>query len=213
MNSRLSKSITGLAVGSLCVALAVGAPASEAQSQAQAQAAAPAVRAGSYKLEKTHAKLSWATSHFGFSTYSGRFDSFDARLTLDPRQPARSSLLVTIDLNSVDSDSEKLDAHLKKPDFFDTAKFPTATFRSTSVRQTGATTAQVVGDLTLHGVTKPVTLAVTFNAAGENPVSKAYTVGFSAEGTVKRSEFGISTYAPAIGDDVKLSFSGELNPA
>lgn len=209
MTDHLVKSRHRVALASLLATLLLGASIASAQPQNPATAVQP----GNYILEKTHAKLGWATSHFGFSTYSGRFDAFDAQLSLDPREPSRSSFVMTIDLDSVDSDNAKLDAHLKAPDFFDTARFPVATFRSTSVRPTGATSADVTGNLTLHGVTKPVTLAVTFNAAGQNPVSKAYTVGFSAEGSVKRTDFGITTFAPAVGEIVKLTFSGEFNPA
>lgn len=180
---------------------------------AQNAPAAGDVRAGTYVLEKTHAKLNWAVSHFGFSTYSGEFTKFDARLTLDPKSPEKSAFNATVDMASVETNDDKLDEHLRAPDFFDTAKFPTATYRSTRVERTGATTARVTGNLTLHGVTKPVTLNVTFNRAGDNPVSKAYVAGFSATGTIKRTDFGISTFAPAVGEDVTLTFSGEFNPA
>jgi polyisoprenoid-binding protein YceI len=174
---------------------------------------APEVRAGAYKLDKSHAKILWSTSHFGFSTYHGEFTNFDAQLTLDPDRPERSRLMVDVDTRSVSTNDPALDKHLNAPDFFNTAKFPGATFRSTAVRRTGPATASVTGDLTMLGVTRPVTLAVTFNKAGENPVSKAYTAGFSAEGVIKRTEFGMNTYAPAIGEEVKLTISGEFNPA
>ncbi len=171
------------------------------------------VQPGAYVLDKSHAKVLWAVSHFGFSTYYGEFTSFDAKLTLDPKAPAKSSLDVTIDIPSVSTNDAKLDAHLKAPDFFNAEKFPKATFKSTKVEPTGPTKAKVTGDLTLLGVTKPVTLDVTFNGAGVGPVSKKVTTGFSAEGTVKRTEFGMNTYAPYIGDEVKLIISGEFNKA
>jgi polyisoprenoid-binding protein YceI len=178
-----------------------------------APAEAPEVRAGAYKLDKSHAKILWSTSHFGFSTYHGEFTEFDAQLTLNPARPENSRLDVTVDTRSISTNDAALDKHLNAPDFFNTAAYPSATFRSTRVQRTGPATAAVTGDLTLLGTTRPITLAVTFNKAGENPVSKAYTAGFSAEGVIKRSEFGMSTYAPAIGDDVKLTISGEFNPA
>lgn len=181
--------------------------------QGSARPAAELPRAGSYKLEKSHAKLNWSTSHFGYSTYSGQFTGFDMTATLDPANPARSSLTATVDMNSVDTRNDKLDTHLKNADFFETAKYGTATFRSTRVERTGPATARVTGDLTMRGVTKPLTLDVRFNKAGPNPMNKVYTVGFDASGTIKRSLWGVNYALPAIGDDVRLEFSGEFNPA
>ncbi len=183
------------------------------QPAAASRQAAPAPRSGSYALEKSHAKIVWAANHFGFSTYYGEFTDFDAKLTLDAAAPERSTLNVTVAIPSVDTHNDALDKHLATADFFDAANHPTATFVSTQVRRTGATTADVTGNFTLRGVTKPLTLKVTLNGAGESPVSKAYTVGFSAEGTVKRSGFGMTYGIPGVADDVKLLISGEFNPA
>ena len=182
-----------------------------AQAAQQPAPAVAQVQSGTYALDKSHAKIVWAISHLGFSTYYGEFTGFDAKLVLDSANPANSKLDVSIDVNSVSTNDEKLDAHLKSADFFDTARFPSATFRSTKVERTGPTTARVTGDLTLHGVTKPVTLAVTLNKAAEGPMTKVYTAGFSAEGTIKRTDFGVSAYAPALGDNVKLLISGEFH--
>ncbi|TFI56373.1 polyisoprenoid-binding protein [Sphingomonas parva] len=190
---------------------AVDATAATAAIAQAAAPAAPAVRSGDYRLDKSHAKIVWGISHFGFSTYYGEFTSFDAALRLDAANPAASSLKATIDIGSVSTNDDKLDAHLKNADFFDAAKFPTATYVSTAVHRTGATTAHVVGNLTLHGVTRPVDLNVTFNAAGEN-FARTYVAGFSAEGLIKRSDFGMTTYLPGLGDEVSLKISGEFNP-
>ena len=168
------------------------------------------VQGGQYGLDKSHAKLIWATSHFGFSTYYGEFTDFDAKLNFDPAAPEKSSLDLTINTASVATHDAALDKHLKAPDFFNVEKFPKATFKSSGIEVTGPNTGRVTGDLTLLGVTKPVTLDVVFNGAGEGPVSKKYTAGFSAEGTIKRTEFGMATYAPYIGDEVKITFSGEF---
>lgn len=168
------------------------------------------VQAGAYALDKSHAKLVWATSHFGFSTYYGEFTDFDARLAFEPKAPEKSRLEVTINTGSVDTHDPKLDAHLKSADFFNVEKFPTATFKSTKVETTGPAKGRVVGDLTMLGVTKPVVLDVTFNGAGVGPVSKKYTSGFTAEGTIKRTDFGMSTFAPFVGDEVKLVINGEF---
>lgn len=170
------------------------------------------VRSASYVLDKSHAKLNWGVSHFGFSTYTGEFTDFDARLRLDARAPERSNLAVRVNTASVETNDDKLDEHLRSADFFDVAKHPSASFQSTRVEVTGPRSARVFGNLTMLGRTRPLALEVAFNGAGENPVSKTYTVGFSAEGTIRRSEYGMTTFVPGIGDDVKLTISGEFTP-
>jgi len=166
---------------------------------------------GQYALDKNHAKIIFSISHFGFSTYYGLFNNFDAKLAFDPKAPTKSDVEVTVDLNGIDTTNPKLDAHLKTPDFFDVAKFPTATFKTTKVEVTGATTGKITGDLTLHGVTKPVVLETSFNGGGINPMSKAIVVGFNATATIKRSDWGITTYVPMVGDEVGLIISGEFD--
>lgn len=207
--------------GAAAAAIAVAAPAilstgpASAEAQPAATAAAPAapqVRAGDYKLDKSHAKILWSVSHFGFSTYTGEFTDFDARLTLDPARPERSRLSATIALASVATHNDALDTHLRAADFFDAAAHPTATFVSTSVRPTGPRTALVTGNFTLRGVTRPLTLDVVFNAAGDN-MAGTYTAGFSATGTIRRSDYGMTYAVPAVGDEVELRISGEFNPA
>lgn len=196
------------------VAAAITASIASAQASQQAgpapAAVAEAVQGGTYALDKSHAKIVWGVSHLGFSTYYGEFSDFDAQLVLDSQRPENSKLNVTVDLNSVDTHNDALDTHLKTPDFFDTAKHATATFASTTVQRTGPTTANVTGNLTLHGVTKPIALAVTLNKAAEQPMTKAYTAGFSAEAVIDRTAFGMTTYAPALGSEVKLIISGEF---
>ncbi len=169
------------------------------------------VQDGQFTVDKTHAKIIFSTTHFGFSTYYGLFTDFDAKLTFDAKAPAKSALDVTVNLDGIDTTNPKLDAHLKSPDFFDAAQFPTATFKATKIIVTGKTTGKITGDLTLHGVTKPVTLDASFNGGGVNPISKAYVIGFNATGIVKRSEFGILTYVPKVGDDVQLTISAEFD--
>lgn len=166
--------------------------------------------AETYKLDASHTAITWHVSHFGFSTPSGKFMSVDGEVTLDEANPSASSVNVTVDVAGINSGVAKLDEHLKAPDFFDVAKFPTATFKSTKVTPTGKDTAKVVGDLTLHGVTKPVTLDVKLNKIGEN-MMKLKTAGFTASTTIKRSEFGITTYVPNLGDDVKIEIESEAN--
>lgn len=175
---------------------------------------APAeVRAGVYTLDPAHSKITWSVSHMGFSTYAGQFAKVDGQLTVDPRKPEASQISVTVDANSVGTLNDALDKHLKTADFLDTAKFPTATFKATRIRVTGARTADITGDLTLHGVTRPVTLEAEFNQAGVNPLDKTYSLGFDAEAKIKRSEFGMTSYLPGVGDEVELEIEAELKLA
>lgn len=199
-----------LGTAAVLLALAVGPVLAPSASFAQAVTDLDKVEGGAFALDKTHAKIIFAYSHFGYSTSYGQFTDFDAKLAFDPKAPAKSALEVSVNMDGIFTNVPKLDAHLKAPDFFDAAKFPTATFKSTAIEVTGPTTGKITGDLTLHGVTKPVVLDATFNGGGTHPVSKKYVVGFNATAKVKRSEFGISLYAPMVGDDVTLTISGEF---
>jgi polyisoprenoid-binding protein YceI len=175
-----------------------------------AQAADPdpaKVQAGTYALETNHARVLFAVSHMGFSTWYGDFTGATGTLTLDPKNPAAASLSVTIPVASVTTTNAVLDGELKGADWFDAAKFPTISFTSTKVTVTSPTTARVTGALTFHGVTKPVELDATYKASGTNPMSKAFTIGFEVKGSLKRSDFGVTKYVPLIGDDVTLIIS------
>lgn len=193
-------------------------PRAAAETPAAAPPASPSsdptqVRPGAYVLDPAHGKITWSVSHLGFSTYYGQITDVSAQAVLDPKEPAKSTLTVTIGTDSVNGLNEQLNRHLKAPDFFDTARFPKATFTATSVEPTSPTTARVNGDLTLKGVTKPVAFDATFNQAGINPVSKAYTVGFDGRAVIRRSDFGISAFLPLLGDDVSLRIEGEFKAA
>ncbi len=165
-----------------------------------------------YKLDPTHTAITWHVSHFGFSTPSGKFMNVDGTLVLDEANPAASSVKVEIKVADGKSGVTKLDDHLAGPEFFDVAKFPTATFTSTKVELTGKDTAKVTGDLTIRGITKPATLDVKLNKLGEN-FMKVPTAGFTASTTLKRSDFGITTYLPGLADDVKIDIESEANIA
>ncbi|WP_404478490.1 YceI family protein [Novosphingobium sp. BL-52-GroH] len=184
-----------------------------AAATAIAAAAESPVPAGRYVMDRDHKKITWGVDHLGFSTFTGRFTRFDGTLTLDPAKPANSSVNVTIDMSSLASDNDKLDGELKGASWFDAAQFPTATFASTKVTMVDAKHAKVTGNLTLHGVTKPVTLDVTLHGAGMHPMMKVSTVGFDATGTIKRSDFGVATFLPMIGDDIALTISAEFQLA
>lgn len=172
---------------------------------------APAeVQAGTYKLDSAHGKITWSVDHMGFSTYVGQFVKVQADLTLDPANPSASTLTATIPLTEVDTNSDGLDAHLQTADFFDTVNHRVATFvsRSVTIDAADPSEAIVVGDLTLRGVTRPVTMAVEFNQAG--PSMGAYKAGFDGEATIRRSEFGIAYGLPILGDEVMLHIEGEF---
>ncbi len=165
--------------------------------------------ADSYSFDPSHTNILWHASHFGFSSPSGRFGIKEGTLTLDEAAPEKSSVSVVVDTTDLVTGIAKFDAHLKSADFLDVEKFPTAQFTSTKVEVTGKNTANVYGDFTLHGVTKPVVLQVTLNKMGEHPMSHKQAVGFSASTMIKRSEFGIDKYVPSISDEVQIAIEAE----
>jgi len=191
----------------VAAALVAGAP-------ALAQAAPLNVPAGEYELEKTHASLTWQIKHLGLSNYTARFASYDATINLNPADPTKSSVTVTIDPKSVRTDfpfpeKENFDAVIAEK-FLQAGAHPTITFQSTGLTATGATTGKMTGNLTLLGVTKPVTLDVTLNGAMEHPFRKIPALGFSATGTFKRSDFGSKDLQGPIGDDIRLIIEAEF---
>jgi polyisoprenoid-binding protein YceI len=194
--------------GSLALALVAGG----VTAQTAATENPAEVQAGTYKLDSSHGKITFAVNHLGFSTYKSQFHNVSADLTLDPANPSASKLTATVPLADVAADSEGLRNHLQTADFFDAAQFPTATFVATSivVDKDDASEAKVTGDLTLRGVTRPVTLDVEFRKAGPS-MGGAYRVGFDGETTIKRSDFGINYGLGAgLGDDVELHIEGEF---
>lgn len=175
-----------------------------------ALAATPAhdVRAGHYRVEPGHTQITFSLMHMGFTPYSGMFSGISGTLQLDPAHPSASRLDVSVPVSSLYTPSDRLTGELKEADWFDAARYPNATFASTSVVADGADNATITGNLTLHGVTRPVVLHAHYVGAGVNPMDKAYTVGFAATATIRRSDFGIKTYVPMVGDDVTLSIAG-----
>ena len=181
---------------------------------AQVSDPAPAAaQAGNYKVETSHTRVGFAVNHFGFSDWFGEFADVTGTLSIDPARIEKAKVAVTIPVATVSTTNATLDGELVSADWFDAETYPTIQFVSTKVVRTGERTADVTGNLTFHGVTKPVTLKASFNAGGVNPMSKAYTVGFNASGTIKRSDFGVTKYVPVVGDDVTLRISAAFEKA
>lgn len=186
------------------------------------------VPAGTYLLEPTHAHLQWSLLHMGLSHYTARFDKLDAEIVLDPADLSKSSVVVSIDPNSVNAnfpDALYKSVHAnsgyaswseeiaKSPKYLNAGAFPTIDFKSTAVTQTGPRTADVTGDLTLLGVTKPVVLHARFNGELEkHPFMRRPAIGFAAQGTFKRTDFGLAKALPTtgVGDEVTIRFDSEF---
>ena len=166
--------------------------------------------AGEYTLEKTHASITFKVLHMGLAYYTMRFNDFDATINLNPQTPEASTLKVSIKPASLDANNAKMTAHTDNKDFFDVAKYPTITFVSTGIEKTGDTTGKVTGNLTLLGVTKPVTLDARFNGGGSHPFMKKHALGFSATTTIKRSEFGMNYGLPMVDDNVHVLIETEF---
>lgn len=159
--------------------------------------------ADNYTLDPNHTYVMWNINHFGFSNPSGKWMA-SGTLKLDQANPQNSQVNVTIKVGDIVTGISDLDAHLKSSLFFDVSKYPLASFMSNKVDITGKDTAKVTGILTVHGVAKPVVLDVSLNKIGVSPITDKQTVGFTATTTLKRSDFGINTLLPGLGDDVKI---------
>lgn len=173
--------------------------------------AAGAAQAASttYTMDPHHTQVLFTWNHFGFSNPTANFNTVDGTLVYDPAHPSKSSVQVTMPLSGLDTHVPALDAHLKQGDFFDAAKYPDVTFKSTEVSAAGNGKLTVQGNLTVHGVTKLVTLHVTINKVGMQPAWKAAAVGFDATATLKRSDFGVGAYVPAVSDTIHVHITTE----
>jgi polyisoprenoid-binding protein YceI len=168
------------------------------------------VLATTYTLEPdyTQGVLRW--NHLGFSSPAAQFAQGRGTLEYDPSDPSHSSVEVTIPLSTLNTGVPALDDDFRSTDFFDTARFPTATFKSTRVvKDTARSRLKVTGDLTLHGVTKAVILEVTVVKVGINPRTSLPTVGFDATTTLKRSDFGLGRYVPQVSDEIQLHLTSQ----
>ncbi|BAN35970.1 hypothetical protein SCD_n02161 [Sulfuricella denitrificans skB26] len=162
-----------------------------------------AFAADSYTIDSRHTFPSFEVSHLGFSIQRGRFNNSAGKITLDTSAKS-GSIDVTIDTASIDTGLAELEKHLQGEDFFDVAKYPTITFTSKSLKFEGDKLIGANGDFTMHGVTKPVNLVIDHFRCAPHPMNKKPTCGANATTTIKRSEFGITKYVPAVGDEVKI---------
>ncbi len=172
--------------------------------------AAPAFAAPvTYQLDPTHTDVLFTWNHNGYSFPTGRAAVGSGTLVFDEAKPQDAKLEVTLPLGDVETHVPKLNEVIKSEKLFDVAKYPEASFRSTSVKAAGKGHYKISGELTLHGVTKPVVLDATLNKAGEHPSKKVPIIGFNATATVRRSDFGVSGFLPNIADDVQLRITTE----
>ncbi|MFT3667121.1 MAG: YceI family protein [Pseudoxanthomonas sp.] len=166
-----------------------------------------------YTLDPGHTNVLASWNHFGYSNPSINFGQVDGTLVYDADKVSASSVQVTLPLTGLSALADQFYDHLTSDKWFDAAKYPTATFKSTKVEAAGEGKLKVTGDLTIKGVTKPVVLDVTLNKAGEHPMKKVPAIGFDATATVKRSDFGVGAYAPMVSDEVVLKITTEATAA
>jgi polyisoprenoid-binding protein YceI len=163
-----------------------------------------------YRVDTVHSTVIFRVKHMGTSYAYGRFNVLEGTFDLDPADPAKSALNFTVKTDSIDTGNPKRDGHLKSPDFFNVRQYPTITFKSRSVSSAGKDTYDVNGDLTLHGVTKPVTVKVERSGGGKGMRGESLA-GIEATFALKRSDFGMKGMQGAVGDDVRVTVSVEGN--
>ena len=222
MNTTIRNLLLPLAIAAAVAACSKPAdPVATAAAPADAAVAAPvepapavaaiAAVSGTYQLDPSHTDVLAQWNHFGFSNPFANFGNVEGTLVYDAADVARSSVEVTLPLSGLEGFSAKFNEHLRSADFFDAAKFPKATFKSTKVEAAGEGKLKVTGDLTVKDITRPVVLDVTLNKAADHPMTKAPTIGFDATTTLSRTEFGVGNYAPAVSDEVELRITTEAS--
>ncbi len=168
------------------------------------QTAVPASATGAYDIDPSHTNLGFVARHAMVTKVRGNFSDVTGSMTLDVANPAASSAEVTIEVSSIDTRNAQRDEHLRTNDFFDLAQFPQMTFKSTAVTQTGPTSFDVAGDLTIRGVTKPVTVTWDYTGSATDPFGNE-RIGFEGSTTINRSDFGLKYNAPLAGGGVLIS--------
>ena len=166
-----------------------------------------------YKIDPTHTATVFSWNHFGFSTPSANFTDIQGVLKVDNAKPANSSVEVTIPISSVNTNVPALDKEFQEEAWFNAAKYPNITFKSTKVETKDKKHFKITGDLTVKGVTKPVVLDAVLNKQGEHPMAKVPAIGFNATTSFNRSAFGIGNYVPNVGDKITVNITTEATAA
>jgi polyisoprenoid-binding protein YceI len=220
MNTRPASGTRRLLCIGIAIALAACSPKKPTAADSSAPTAAAAevppastapIPAGTYTLDKAHSSLLFRLNHLGFSNFTARFKRFDAQLQFDPKNLAAATLTATIDAKSLETDypdpaTLDFNAELLGPQWLDAAQFPEITFKTRTVTASGSNAMRIDGDLTLHGVTHPITLDATFNGGyAGHPMDPHARIGFSAHGSLNRSDFAIAYGIPAPGTTLGVS--------
>jgi polyisoprenoid-binding protein YceI len=171
-------------------------------------ATSPARAAESYRVDSIHSSLLFRVKHLNVGYIYGRFNNFSGAFTFDDQNPAASSLTMEVQVQSLDTGNPKRDGHLKTPDFFNAAQFPTMSFKSTKMKALDEKTYEVTGDLTLHGVTQPVTVRLERIGAGKG-MQGEFRTGWESTFTIKRSDFGMKYMLQGVSDEVRVTVAVE----
>ncbi|MBE0406632.1 YceI family protein [Psychrobacter sp. AOP22-C1-22] len=163
-----------------------------------------------WQLDDSHTRVGFSVNHLGFSTTMGRFNEVKGVVNYDIKAPAKTNMNFTIATDSIDTNWDARDEHLKKDEFFNVAKYPTMTFKSTDITFKNPQQAEVTGDFTMLGQTKPLTLDVTLNKIANSPLTKEPVVGFRATGIIDRAAYGMTAFSDGITTDVPIQIDGEL---
>lgn len=166
-----------------------------------------------YKIDPTHTATVFSWNHFGFSTPSANFSDIQGVIKVDNAKPANSSVDVTIPVSSVNTNVPALDKEFQQEGWFNAAKYPNITFKSTKVETKDKKHFKITGNLTVKGITKPVVLDAVLNNQGEHPMAKVPAIGFNATTSFNRSEFGIGNYVPNVGDKITVNITTEATAA
>ena len=163
-----------------------------------------------WQLDDSHTRVGFSVNHLGFSTTMGHFNDVKGVVNYDVKAPSKTNMSFTIATDSIDSNWDARDEHLKKAEFFNVAKYRTMTFKSTSVKFINPQQAKVTGDFTMLGQTKPLTLDVTLNKIANSPLTKEPVIGFRATGNIDRAAYGMTAFADGITTNVPIQIDGEL---
>jgi polyisoprenoid-binding protein YceI len=170
---------------------------------ALAALAAP-LAAADYAVDLDHSNALFAVAHMGASQTWGRFNKLDGSISFDAADPAKSKVAITIQAASVDTKVPKMEEHLRTPDFFDAKQYPTLGFTSKSWKKLADAQYEVAGDLTIHGVTKPLTVTVRHTGSGKHAMNGKELIGFETQFAIKRSDFGMTNMVGPVGDEVRI---------